>query len=100
MTPHTHDTLARTTDPVTSHNAAATARRFRSTLQREVYDVFVEFGEMTDATLAGLFSDKKTADGKPYAESTVRKRRSELTADGLIVNSGLTDGRHAIWKLV
>lgn len=85
--------LARNTNIDTSHTAAASVQSQLNTIQREVLDAFKKLGSMTDKTLNGLFSE----DG--YAESTVRKRRSELTALGYLKDSGERDGRHAVWEL-
>jgi DNA-binding transcriptional ArsR family regulator len=84
---------ARHTDPSTSHSAATVATLFNSALQQEVFETFKSFERMTDKTLNELFSDRG------YAESTVRKRRSELTEMGLIKDSGEREGRHAVWEL-
>lgn len=85
--------LARHTDIDTSHSAGRSIEQTLKPLQKEVLRVFRELGDMTDPTLNDLFSDEG------YAESTVRKRRSELTALGLIKDTGRRDGRHAIWQL-
>lgn len=85
--------LARHNDTDTSHKAAASVQSQLHTIQREVLDAFNKLGSMTDKTLNGLFSEKN------YAESTVRKRRSELTALGYLKDSGVRDGRHAVWEL-
>lgn len=85
--------VARHNDPATSHDAGAIASNLAVRLQREVYDAFKQYGEMTDHDLNILFESRN------YAESTVRKRRSELSRQGLIVNTGRRDGRHAIWRL-
>lgn len=84
--------LARHNDPSTSHAAGASIEAQLTTLQGEVLDTFKKLGSMTDKTLNDLFEG--------YAESTVRKRRSELTALGFIKDSGERDGRHAVWELV
>jgi hypothetical protein len=85
--------LARRTDIDTSHAAAASVVDSLNRLQADVLDVFRMNGSMTDKTLNACF------DGFDYAESTVRKRRSELTALGLIKDTGERDGRHAVWAL-
>lgn len=81
--------LARHDDIDTSQKAAACLNL--NELQSDVLDAFRKLGEMTDKTLNGLY------DG--YSESTVRKRRSELTALGLIKDTGRREGRHAVWEL-
>lgn len=86
-------TLARNTDIDTSHGAAATVQPTITKMQGEVLEAFKNLGSMTDAMLNSLFADKG------YAESTVRKRRSELTALGYIKDSGVREGRHAVWEL-
>jgi hypothetical protein len=84
--------LARHTDPSTSHNAAKDIDL--TALQSDVLDAFLLHGSLTDKQLNTMFAPSN------YAESTVRKRRSELTALGYLKDSGDRDGRHAVWELV
>ena len=86
--------LARHDNIDTSHNAGASVTSLLTELQGEVLDAFKKLGSMTDKTLNELFADKN------YAESTVRKRRSELTELGYVRDSGVREGRHAVWELV
>lgn len=83
--------LARHDDIDTSQNAPKNLNL--NWLQRDVLEAFKKLGSMTDKTLNELFSDEN------YSESTVRKRRSELTALGLIKDTGRREGRHAVWTL-
>lgn len=87
--------LARNTDPTTSRDAAASVEGQLNTIQRDVLDAFKKHGSMTDAQLNKLFDDN----GHNYAESTVRKRRSELTQLGLIKGTGERVGRHEVYEL-
>lgn len=86
--------LTRHDDIDTSHAAAASVAGQLTDMQSEVLRCFKELGSMTDKTLNELFSDEN------YAESTVRKRRSELTALGFLKDSGTREGRHAVWEVV
>jgi hypothetical protein len=77
-------TRARTADPETSHEAAeAIADRLRE-LQQRVLDVFHAYGPLTHHRLIALYQSKH---GRT-AESTIRTRCAELTAMGLLRDSG------------
>lgn len=75
--------LARKTDPSTSHAAAADAKRGADTLRARCLSALRELGERgcTDFELADLVGSQQTSAGK---------RRGELVAAGLVVNSGRT----------
>lgn len=83
--------LARYNDIATSHKAAKDIDL--TALQSDVLDAFLMHGSLTDRQLNTLFAPSN------YAESTVRKRRSELTALGYLKDSGVREGRHAVWEL-
>lgn len=85
--------LARNTDIDTSHAAAASVEAQLTNLQSDVLDAFIQHGSLTDLRLNELFKDRG------YAESTVRKRRSELAELGYVKDSGNRVGRHAVWEL-
>lgn len=95
-------TLARATDPETSHEAAEAIIEHLSELQADVLEYFLQAGER------GLTDRDLTEHLGYFGESTYRTRRSELTRVGLIVDSGrrravLTrSGRavhHTVWVL-
>lgn len=87
--------LARRDDPDTSHTAAASVRR--STIR----DAVIAFAK---AAGPGGFIDHDLRAIDPNApESSLRKRRSELTKEGILINTGNTrtndNGVSAfIWK--
>lgn len=88
---------ARTTDPETSHQAAASVRDLRAT-QREVLDLIRRFGPLTDERLVSLAA----IDHVRQSPSGLRSRRSELVALGLVEWTGeyepLDSGRNArVW---
>lgn len=89
---------ARTTDPQTSHEAAASVNNLTAT-KEAILKALVR--PRTDVDLVDAYRNLK---GAPTAsESGIRSRRAELVAAGLIVDSGartkLPSGRSAIiWK--
>lgn len=79
---------ARTTDPHTSHQAAATVTDI-TRLQANVLALFHHQGDMTDAELIDLY--RQMADGGDYppaSESGIRTRRSELVALRRLTDTG------------
>jgi len=74
--------MARRGDPKTSHDAAKdVAERDVSKLQAMVLQAFADHGPMNDRELERLPQFAK------YAQSTVRKRRTELSQRGKLVLS-------------
>lgn len=90
---------ARTTDPETSHEAAASVKDLRAS-QKMIYEILERYGPMTDIELVHY----RWAMPGTISESGVRTRRSELVAMGLVEESGkygkTTHGRRAIiWRV-
>lgn len=86
---------ARTTDPQTSHEAAASVQN-ENTIRHWVLKLLDR--PRTDVELVEVYRKMKYA---PRAsESGIRSRRAELVADGLVQDTGerkkLESGRHAI----
>lgn len=95
---------ARTTDPATSHEAAASVTDL-NTKQEAVLAVLREIGPSTDQRLVSVYMFKKAGSVPRQSESGVRTRRSELTKKGLVRPSGeyrtTGSGRRAIiWEAV
>lgn len=99
---------ARTTDPSTSHAAAAslTVDALRAS-QAAVHAALVAAGPMTDVDLVEWYTDaaKGDPDYPRQSQSGIRTRRAELAAGGLVEDTGdrkrLDSGRQAIvWKAV
>jgi hypothetical protein len=97
---------ARSTDPPTSHAAAASARQTTATKQA-ILALFDEFGPMDDVTLVDRYLERLDAHAAPPAQpSGIRTRRCELVEDGLLLDTGRrvtlqSTGRKAIvWALV
>ena len=72
-------TRSRLTDPITSHEAAASVMHKMTKIRREVLHYFVRRQWMTDLDLQIHFE---------HHGSTYRTRRSELTEMGYIADSG------------
>ena len=93
-------TRARTTDPDTSHDAARSLTHVRES-QEAVLRLFRRCGPMTDTALVSRY---ETVGERPVqSPSGLRTRRSELTAAGLVIDTGrrvrLPSGRRGIvWK--
>lgn len=92
---------ARTMDPETSHAAAASLsiEQLRAS-QREVYDLFLLNGDMTDEQVA----DVAVIRGVKQSPSGLRTRRKELVEGGMLEDSGrrasLRSGRSSIvWRI-
>lgn len=88
-------TLARTTDPDTSHQAAASLTDVRES-QRAVHRLLRVYGPTTDETLMRLAN----MTGLHISPSGLRTRRHELVALGLVHDTGvrvpLASGRMGI----
>ena len=88
---------ARRTDPLTSHEAAASVTN-QKTIRHWVLKLLDK--PRTDVELVEVFGKMKNA---PRAsESGIRSRRAELVADGLVIDTGarkkLQSGRQAtVW---
>lgn len=94
--------LARATDPETSHKAAASVNLTRG--QEIVLEVFERVDNITDFELCAILR-RWAQDDKRFmiSESGARSRRAELTAAGILEDSGmrstLESGRSAIiWQ--
>ncbi len=96
---------ARTTDPETSHAAAASLEHLTERRQA-VWAILAEYGPLTDEALLAIY-DQLADDGliPPQSPSGVRTRRNELTKLGLAIDTGqrgtTVSGRAAIlWGAV
>jgi hypothetical protein len=92
---------ARTLDPDTSHQAAATVTALNDK-QQAVLDVFHTYGPLTDEDLENAYD---VTGGPQQSESGLRTRRHELVEQGLIRDSGRREpssaGRQSIvWEPV
>ena len=100
------EALARSADPHTSHEAAASLTDLRR--QRAVvYNLFDIFGPMTDETMLRRAEQVREWDGRHIhiSPSGARTRRSELVRAGLLADTGerrkTSSGRSAIvWAAV
>lgn len=97
---------ARTTDPATSHAAAAsiTPDKLRES-QRVVLAFLKVRGPMTDTDLVELWQHYRLREWNDQSPSGLRTRRRELVAAGLVRDTGrrqrLDTGRKAIiWEAV
>jgi hypothetical protein len=86
----------RTTDPVTSHEAGASVKNITVT-KSYILRILGKRGR-TDTQLIEAYRNYKRA---PFAsESGIRSRRSELVADGFLLDTGarvvLASGRRSI----
>lgn len=96
---------AKTTDPETSHAAAASVKNITQT-QQAILSIFDRFGSMVDDRLVELYNLKVVGGTAPRASlSGIKTRRKELVVRGLIQDSGdrrvLESGRRAIvWSKV
>lgn len=79
--------LARTTDPETSHQAAASVNLTKG--QRAVLSEFRMYGTLTDEQLIQALQVRATScpDAK-LSDSGARSRRAELVAAGMLIDSG------------
>jgi hypothetical protein len=91
---------ARTTDPLTSHQAAASVSNLTAT-KRFILWLFDKYGYLTDEELYAEYCRYMANGNAPMATSSgVRTRRSELVQEGLLFDSGgkskTASGRNAI----
>jgi hypothetical protein len=97
---------ARRTDPVTSHEAAASVSKKMRANQRAVLTVLARIGPSTDIDLVDQYDRlARKLDLPRQAGSGIRTRRDELRRQGLVVDTGtkaiLPSGRRAIvWAAV
>ena len=97
--------VARSTDPETSHVAAASITEL-TRKQQTVLMVIHQEGPITDHALNCVYNDPFLRTWRPpQSESGLRTRRSELVRKGLVRDSGkretLPSGRKAIiWEAV
>jgi hypothetical protein len=96
---------ARTTDPETSHAAAASLEHLTERRQA-VWAILAEYGPLTDEALLAIY-DQFAEDRivPPQSPSGIRTRRNELTKLGLAIDTGqrgtTVSGRAAIlWGAV
>jgi len=93
---------ARSSDPATSHAAAATVTTDTITdTQVAIVEVLRAHGPLTDEQLCQRIADQRI---EPVSVSSIRTRRSELAAAGRVVDTGRRQptrtGRSAIvWGL-
>lgn len=96
---------ARTTDPDTSH-AAASSLHHLTERRQAILEVLKRYGPLTDEALVALYDElADSGDVPPQSPSGIRTRRSELTRDGHVADTGrrstTTTGRSAIlWHAV
>jgi hypothetical protein len=94
--------LARSGDPETSHQAAATVRPHLSELQTVILRVLRMTWElhgrgMTDPELAAHPILRVRPDGKPRKGATIRGRRKDLVQAGLVKASSDVRDRCTVW---
>jgi hypothetical protein len=86
----------RITDPETSHEAAKSVSRLADSY-RIILDLLASFGPMNDEELIRLW---KSHSNKPASDSGIRSRRSELAAQGRVIDTGervkMSSGRASI----
>lgn len=96
--------VARTSDPITSHQAAASVRDITKTHER-VVEVLERYGPATDEEIERYYFNLAQLFEWPSASpSGLRSRRAELVAMGLVYDTGergkTASGRAtAIWEL-
>lgn len=79
---------ARRNDPITSHLAADRSSLHISESQAHIYELFIEFGEMTDSELNDRYQSVYVSRGwKPMV--IPRRRRSDLSNKELIRDTGV-----------
>lgn len=96
---------ARTTDPITSHEAAASigSDKLRRS-QLAVLSMFQRFGPMHDHDLVDRYTASSSSSLIDQSTSGIRTRRKELVRSGVLEDSGekgiLPSGRRAIiWRI-
>lgn len=96
--------VARTSDPITSHQAAASVKDINKTHER-VLEVLERYGPATDEEIERYYYNLSELFEWPKASpSGLRSRRAELVAMGLVYDTGergkTASGRAtAIWEL-
>lgn len=93
--------MFRDDDSDTSKDAAESASMTRTQMKAVVARLLREYGDMTDQELLFLMRDL----GMTVAYSSPGKRRGDLAADGLVIDSGVrrvnSNGRNMIvWHLL
>ena len=97
---------ARTLDPVTSHEAAASSTEEHTTKTKLAILAILAYGEMTDTEIVNAYRDLEDFGDVPRAsDSGIRSRRAELVDEGKIRPTGYyrksPSGRRCnIWELV
>ena len=95
---HDMEAFARSTDPITSHEAAEShsAEKLRKN-QQAVLRVMTKYGPCTDRTLVAAYHRSGET---PQSDSGIRTRRNELRNMGKVADTGkrvtLDSGRRAI----
>jgi hypothetical protein len=98
---------ARKTDRATSHEAAKGVEGTLRWSQRAVKELFEQKGEMTDRDLVEAYQRnvrRSDVDWPYQSPSGLRTRRDELTALGVLYDTGRTKTyenayRHTVWGL-
>lgn len=103
MIPYGAAPVARSTDPATSHEAAASITDLRKK-QADVWHMLHTLGAMTDEQLVDAFASD-WASHMAQSPSGVRTRRNELARMGLVQDTGdlrpTRGGRRAkVWRAV
>jgi hypothetical protein len=81
---------ARTSDPDTSHLAAASITEHQVTaVQQSIIDVLHHYGAATDEQIAERHTQLRVAAGwSRVSPSGLRSRRAELVAAGIVIDTG------------
>lgn len=95
----------RRSDPVTSHIAADRSSLHITESQAHVFELFEQFGAMTDSELGKLYPAISAARGwKRLTADSPRKRRSDLAGKGLLKDSGVrrlndNGSKEVVWEV-
>lgn len=82
---------ARRSDPVTSHAAADKSAHGLSEMKVNILNIFERFGALTDSELNDIYQRQSLMFGwKKVRPDTPRKRRSDLSSAGFLVDTGET----------
>jgi hypothetical protein len=94
-------TLARTTDPTTSHDAAQFSLDKAPLLQQRIYEILADFPEgLTDDEITDMYELSASLQGwEPVLHDTPRKRRSDLTNRGVVIPTGRRRNHKNVWAL-
>lgn len=96
--------VARNTDPITSHKAAASVRDISKTHER-ILEVLDRYGPATDEDIQRYYDNlAQLFEWPPASPSGLRSRRAELVAMGKVYDTGerwkTASGRAtAVWEL-